>query len=107
MSKFNDRYRRFKAWIWRLKNTRTLTDDVEEIHRILFKDAEYRALLTSTYESPVEGSVAIDNIKAATMIREMAKTLGKRKLAREKLAVITSALGSVMRRYNAFKQGRR
>jgi hypothetical protein len=95
-------------WERSIKAERTLNDLVEDIHRILVNESErYRALLRATYDAhAVEGSLAADNILAAMMIREKAKTIGS-DVADEKLAIINLSLGVVLRRYKASRKQRR
>jgi hypothetical protein len=64
--------------------------------------------LTAVYdEQAVEGSLAADNIEAARMIREKAKTIEDHSLAHEKLATISKSLGVVLRRYHLSRKERR
>jgi hypothetical protein len=59
-------------------------------------------------EQAVEGSLAADNVMAATMIREYAKKVDEdHALANEKLATISKALGVVLRRYEISRKERR
>lgn len=53
---------------------RTLNDYVEDMHIKLWPNATYQRFLEAVYdEDAVEGSLAVDNIKAAEMIRDLAK----------------------------------
>ncbi len=97
-----------KDWTRHIKAERTLNDLVEDVHCSLVKDDEYRALLRATYDAhAVEGSCSADNIMAAKMIREKAQALEITELQNEKLAVISMALGVVLRRYQWSRKQRR
>lgn len=99
---------KIEDWARHLKAERTLNDLVEDVHRILVEEDRYRAFLRAVYdEHAVEGSLAADNIMAATMIREKADKLGQSELTTEKLATIAKALGVVLRRYHASRKERR
>lgn len=88
--------------------TRTLNDIVDEINLTLYRNEKYRRYLDAVYdEQAVEGSLAADNIMAATMIRDEAKRLGRPEAADQKLATISKALGVVLRRYKATRKARR
>jgi hypothetical protein len=88
---------------------RTLNDYVDDIHKALWdNDEKYRRLLDAVYdEDAVEGSLAIDNAKAAEIIRDWA-TEGKRVpyIADKKLATIVKALNTVLRRYKMTRKER-
>jgi hypothetical protein len=99
---------KIEDWTRHLKAERTLNDLVEDIHRILVEEAEYRALLRAVYDAhAVEGSLAADNVLAAMMIRAKAKDIGSTDVANEKLAIISMSLGVVLRRYKASRKQRR
>jgi hypothetical protein len=88
---------------------RTLNDMVEDIHVALYDNEKYSAYLYAVYdEQAVEGSLAADNVMAATMVREHAKkSNNENPLAKEKLATISKALGVVLRRYEISRKERR
>jgi hypothetical protein len=95
-------------WTRYLKAERTLNDMVEDIHRVLIEDEQYRKYLRAVYDAhAVEGSLAADNVMAAMMIRERAKENNVADIANEKLAIINLALGVVLRRYHASRKQRR
>jgi hypothetical protein len=95
-------------WTRHIKAERTLNDMVEDIHRVLVEDEQYRRLLRATYDAhAVEGSLSMDNALVAMMIRDKAKELNSKEVAEEKLAVINLALGVVLRRYKASRKQRR
>lgn len=94
---------------WRLmtmQSTAFLNDQVEEIHRRLHDDPLYRSLISATTNAQaVEGSLATDDIMAATMIRDMAKSIGS-DIGQQQLATIVKALRVVLRRYGASRRER-
>lgn len=95
-------------WTRHVKAERTLNDLVEDIHRLLVEDEQYRKLLRATYDAhAVEGSLSMDNALVAMMIRDKAKEIGSTEVAEEKLAIINLALGVVLRRYKASRKQRR
>jgi hypothetical protein len=95
-------------WVRHVKAERTLNDLVEDIHRTLVEDAEYRKLLRATYDAhAVEGSLSMDNAIVAQMIRKKAAEIGSTEVAEEKLAIINLALQVVLRRYKASRKQRR
>jgi hypothetical protein len=96
-------------WERSSKAERTLNDLVEDIHRILVnEDPKYRGYLRATYDAhAVEGSLAADNVMAAMIIRDKAKSIGSIDVADEKLAVINMALNVVLRRYKKSRKQRR
>lgn len=87
---------------------RTLNDHVEDIHLALYTDPDYQRLLDAVYdEDAVEGSLAADNLEAATMIRDYARK-DKRNpyVGDKKKATISKALGVVLRRYGMSRKER-
>jgi hypothetical protein len=108
---------RIDNWNRTIKAERTLNDYVEDLHRELVNnDPKYRAYLRAVYDAhAVEGSLAADNVLAAMVIRTLAKKkstennndTGSTEVANEKLAVISLALGVVLRRYKASRKQRR
>jgi hypothetical protein len=93
----------------KLKSGRTLNDYVEDIHLLLANNEQYQAYTWAVYdEQAVEGSLSADNIKAAEMIRNLAR---EKKIpgpvAKEKLATIAKALNVVMRRSGDSRKQRR
>jgi hypothetical protein len=91
------------------ENTRTLNDQVEEIHLGLYEtDKAYKAFLYAVYdEQAVEGSLSADNTMAAALIREHAQAKGNVEVSKQKLATISKALGVVLRRYGFSRNERR
>jgi hypothetical protein len=70
----------------KMKATRSLKDQVEDVHIALYDDKSYKALLEAVYnEQAVEGSLAADDFKAAELIREKAKQMNYVELAVQKL----------------------
>jgi len=95
-----------------VKDQRTINDHAQDIHRRLLRGEtanQYKAYLLAVYdEQAVEGSLSIDNSKAAEMIRNRATELdANHPLASEKLATIVKALGVVLRRYEQDRRSRR
>ena len=87
---------------------RNLNDRVEEIHRALVEDENYLRLLYAVHDKQaIEGSLAVDNMMAARMIRDKAKGAGDLDVAHEKLTTIVKALNVVLRRYNISRKQRR
>jgi len=95
-------------WERQIQAERTLNDLVEDIHRALVENDQYRRFLYATYdEQAEEGSLAADNIEAARMIREKARSNGNAEVSRQKLATLVKALGVVLRRYGNSRKDRR
>lgn len=98
---------KIEDWERKIKGERSLNDLVEDIHRKLVENPQYRKLLHAVWDSQaVEGSLSADNTMAALMIREQAKD-DESEVADEKLATISQALGVVLRRYSASRKERR
>lgn len=91
------------------KSKRTLNDQIEEIHLQLYeKNDRYKELLEAVWDSDaVEGSLAIDNVMAAEMIREQAIKTSNVEVSRRKLDTIVKCLGVVLRRYGFTRKERR
>jgi hypothetical protein len=87
--------------------TRTLNDDVDEIHLKLWEDDDYRKLFAPIWrEETVEGSFIADDLCAAMRIRDFA-TDAKLPIARQaKLAAIVRSLHVVTRRYGISRKER-
>jgi len=100
---------KIENWHRQIKAERTLNDLVEDIHRVLVdEDKEYRAYLRAVYDAhAVEGSLSADNVMAAIVIRKKAEEMGSTEIANEKLAIISMALGVVLRRYRMSRKQRR
>jgi hypothetical protein len=75
--------------------------NIESIHLTLYtNDEKYRRLLAATCkDESVEGSIAVDTMMAALMIREQAKIFDFQEIANQKLADVVKGLNVVMRRY--------
>jgi hypothetical protein len=90
-----------------MKTQLTLNDHVDSIHMTMWDNADYRQLLDATSdEDAVEGSLAIDNAKAAEMIRKHAEVTKNPYVAKKKLATIVKALNVVLRRYHMTRRER-
>ena len=86
---------------------RTLNDYVEDIHVKLWPDSNYQKLLEAVYdEDAVEGSLAADNLEAATMIRDFARRETIPQVAGRKKATIVKAMNVVLRRYHMARMER-
>jgi len=88
---------------------RTLNDYVDDIHKTLWgqNSPEYRALLDAVDDADaVEGSLAIDNAKAAELIRAHARKMDMGYVAGKKLASIVRSLNVVLRRYKMTRKER-
>ena len=91
-----------------IASARTLNDIVDEIVLTLYRNEKFRRFLDAVYdEQAVEGSLAADNIMAATMIRDEAKRLSRPEAADQKLATLSKSHGVVLRRYKATRKARR
>src|SRR6266498_3771777 len=86
----------------------TLNDYVEEIYVALWtQDGDFMRYLDAVYdEEAVEGSLSIDNSKAAECIRLYAKNNNVPIVAGKKLATIVKALNVVLRRYGMTRKQR-
>jgi hypothetical protein len=96
-------------WERKIKSARMLNDYVEDVHRMLWDDSkEYRDFLEAVWDSDaVEGSLAIDNVMAAEMIREKAKEIDGNPVGTKKLDTIVKSLGVILRRYENSRKERR
>jgi hypothetical protein len=96
-------------WQRKIKSERTLNDHVEDLHVMCWSESpDYRKYLEAVWDSDaVEGSLSIDNVKAAEMIREKARTIAGNPIANKKLDPIVKSLGVVLRRYQASRKERR
>ena len=110
-----------------IKLQRTLNDHIDDIHVILWTNPRYQELLDAVYdEDATEGSLAIDNFLAASMIRDYArgeiiwparpntpsrvpadKAIPVDHLVKDKkLGTLVKALGVVLRRYHLSRKER-
>jgi hypothetical protein len=86
---------------------RTLNDHVDDIHRALWTNPQYRRALEAVHdEDAIEGSLAADNLVAATIIRDYARQNGHEHVADKKLATIVKAMSVVLRRYGISRKER-
>lgn len=92
-----------------MRQQKTLNDHVDDIHVALWGESEdYVQLLDAVYdEQAVEGSLSIDNAKAAEIIRNYAREHKIAYVANQKLSPISKALNVVLRRYHMSRQERR
>jgi len=90
-------------------NERTLNDYVEDAVLSLWASSKpFRDYLYAVYdEQAVEGSLAIDNAEAATLIREWAKAKEIEAITREKKATIVKAMNVVLRRFGKSRKERK
>lgn len=97
-------------WVRQLKQKRTIYDFVEDIHRVLMgsdDNVDYRRWLDAiSDDQAIEGSMLIDDSKAAEIIRDYAKDNGIVDVANAKLAAVVRALKVVLRRYGVSRQER-
>lgn len=93
----------------KVMTTRTLNDQVEELHLRLYESNEtYKRYLDAVWdEDAVEGSLACDNTLASEIIRDLSQKSGNREVGSKKLATISKALGVVLRRYGQSRKERR
>ena len=88
----------------------TLNDYVDQIHVALWGNddyPEYQKFLDAVYdEDAVEGSLSIDNAKAAEIIRTYAVNRKINYVAEKKLSPIVKALNVVLRRYHMTRKER-
>jgi hypothetical protein len=96
-------------WIRATKLGRTINDYVEEIHFLLITKPEYIELLDAIYDAQaVEGSKKADDLFAAKMIRDKAKSLdGNHALVKENATSIAKALRVVLKRFGQGREQRR
>jgi hypothetical protein len=72
-----------------------------------WEDEQFQSYLDAVYdEQAVEGSLSIDNAKAAELLRDKAIKTGSR-VGQEKLATIVKSLNVVLRRYGFSRNERR
>jgi len=91
-----------------MTTNKALNDAVDNIHRELIEDDNYRALLSAVCnEQAVEGSLFNDDTLAAMKIRDHAKKNGYALVGHEKMAAIRKALKVVIRRYGMSRKQRR
>jgi len=87
--------------------TRTLNDDVDEIHLALWNDIQYRQFFLPIWrEETIEGSFIADDMRAALLIRDYAAKNNKPIAATAKLAAIQRSLGVICRRYGISRKER-
>jgi len=90
------------------KSDRTLNDHVNDVHVILWENRDYRAALDAVHDSDaIEGSLSIDNMLAANMIREHARKNGNPFIKDKKLDTLVKSLNIVLRRYGISRKQRR
>ena len=85
-------------------------DKVEDLHRLLFDgEQKYREYLNAVWnEQAIEGSLVIDDVMAAIMIRQRASDLYPAdEIANANLDTIVRSLRVVLRRYGMSRAERR
>lgn len=94
---------------YKLKNTGTLNDQVEQVVRVLIDVPAFRTLIDAVYdEDSVEGKMYLDDAAAANMIRDYAKeNNGPALLMQAKLVTLVRAMKVVLRRFSAGREDRR
>jgi hypothetical protein len=92
----------------KMMRSRSINDDVDEIHLKLWEQESYRRLFTPIYrEETIEGSFIADDMVAAMKVREFASKNEQFSIARSaRLAAIVKALHIVARRYGISRQER-
>lgn len=92
----------------KIKEKRTINDQVEEIHLKLITEEDYRQLLFAAYdEQAVEKNMDYDTIRAALMVRQCATDIGNHELAAVDLPRLKRSLNVVLRRYGLSREQRR
>jgi hypothetical protein len=92
----------------KLKARRTINDLVEDQVVKLWEDKTFSRYVDGVYDSmTVEGSMDIDDVMAAQMIRDAAKKSGSDELAEQKLDTMVHAMRVVLRRYGQGRKERR
>lgn len=103
-------------WVRKLKSEPNLNDEVEAVIRALAAEddqarwEEFLAFRRATYDAhSVEGSMSVDNVQSAQLVREYAQEGSGRfsLVSREKLAVLVKSLNVVMKRYGFDRNTRR
>lgn len=93
----------------RIKARRSINDLFEDAYLVMIEtDDIYIRLLDAIYDSQaVEGSLSIDNVKAAERVRNYAIEHNIAALKDEKLATLVKVQGVVVRRYGMDRKHRR
>lgn len=87
---------------------RSLNDDVDDCHIKLWDNPDYRRWFVAIYPSEtIEGSFAVDDVRAADMIRAFAIENRSPIAANARTAAIISSLHVVCRRYGMSRKERR
>ncbi len=92
----------------KVMRTRTLNDYVDDIHVKLWGESSvYMRFLDAVEDAgTVEGSTAIDNVKAAECIRDYARNNDIPYVADQRLKSLVHAMNVVLARYNMTRQER-
>lgn len=89
----------------KIKGKRTLNDEVETIHLALAENEKYQAYREAYYDSAaVEGSLSIDDMKAAEMIRTQANVMDIVVVAKQNLATLVKTMRVVWRRFGESRE---
>lgn len=92
----------------RIKEKLSLNNRIEEIVKGLWEEPKYLLLIKAIYdEQAVEGSLGVDNVLVAELIRDYAKQHGITDVADAKLATIVKCHNTVLRRYGLDRKTRR
>jgi DNA replicative helicase MCM subunit Mcm2 (Cdc46/Mcm family) len=93
----------------RIKARKSINDLFEDAYLVMIEtDDIYIRLLDAIYDSQaVEGSLSIDNVKAAERVRNYAIEHNIAALKDEKLATLVKVQGVVVRRYGMDRKHRR
>jgi hypothetical protein len=81
------------------RKVKTFNDVIEDVLLEMYEDPGFRQLLASVADSSQSIAVALDQAKAAVIIRDKAIETGRTHVADKKLAEIVKALRVVLRRY--------
>ena len=92
----------------RHKDIRSLIDETEEVHQVLWEEQEYRKYFNAAYnDQAVEGSLAADDFMAVSMVRAKAQEMGIQSVATVKIHDLTIALHRVAGRYEGLTRKER
>jgi hypothetical protein len=94
----------------RHKDVRSLIDQTEEVHQLLWEDPEYRQYFNAAYnDQAVEGSLIADDFMAVSKIKAKAKAqeVGNQSVAAAKIHDLTIALHRVAGRYEGLTRKER
>jgi hypothetical protein len=92
----------------RHKDVRSLIDDTDKVNQALWEDPQYRQYFNAGYnDQAVEGSLAADDHRAASMVKTKAQEMGIESVATAKDHHLVIALHRVLGRYGLTRKERR